>query len=203
MPAGTCPDCASSVLLAFRRSIAGILSSAFAAITPSVSTIQKQKQEFQQLGQDLQSGNWTAAQSDLSALQQNRPQGTSQATGAAQSNGPISQDFAKLSTDLQSRNLSAAQSDYTALAQAFQNQAAQSQTGGHPHHHHGGGGGNTAANPVSELFAQLGQALQTGNLSSTQAAYTSIQADFQQFTQTNPASASTSGNAATGFSVNA
>jgi outer membrane protein assembly factor BamD (BamD/ComL family) len=158
-------------------SITGIFSSlsGYAAQSPQ----QKTRQEFAQLGQDLQSGNLTAAQSDLATLQANRPQGGSaasttaqSATSTAQGGSTISQDFAQLSADLQSGNLSAAQTDFTGLQQAFQTQAtqAQTQTGGHPHHHHGGGGGggssDSNSNPISQLFSELGQALQAGNLSS-------------------------------------
>jgi hypothetical protein len=34
---------------------------------------------------------------------------------------------------------------------------------------------------LAQLFSQLGQALQTGNLSSAQQAYSRLQQDFQQF----------------------
>jgi len=70
---------------------------------------QQFQQEFAQLGQDLQSGNLSAAQSEFATLQQSRPQST--ATTAAQSNNPIATAFNQLSSDLQSGNLTAAQQD--------------------------------------------------------------------------------------------
>jgi outer membrane protein assembly factor BamD (BamD/ComL family) len=194
-------------------SIAGILSSGlFGSSTQSTqqTTAQKLKQEFQQLGQDLQSGNLSAAQADFATLQQNAPQNSAIAGG--QSTNPISQAFSQLSTDLQSGNLSAAQSDYSTIQQDFQNQAAQGPGGGHHHHHFGAGGSSSStatgqsANPISQLFAQLGTALQAGNLSAAQTAYSTLQQDFQQFTQNGglPGSSSTTGQSGvSGVSVTA
>jgi hypothetical protein len=161
-------------------SIAGIFgSSALSLLSPSTQTpLQKTKQEFQQLGQDLKSGNLSAAQSDITALQQNVAQQSASASttatiSASQTGSVISQDFAKLSTDLKSGNLTAAQADYTSLVQAFQSQGAQSQVSGHHHHHHAGGSdpnnasfssssttssgtSSTTASPA-QLFTELGQ----------------------------------------------
>jgi predicted nuclease of predicted toxin-antitoxin system len=165
-------------------SVSGISSSSlFDYSTQNIQNkMQQFRQEFQQLGQDLQSGNLSAAQADFATLQQFGPQTNS--TSSSQSNNPIAQEFNQLSQDLQSGNISAAQQDYATIQQDFQNQAAQ----GHHHHHHHGGG----ASVISQLLGQLGQALQSGNLSSAQQAYTALQQDFQQFTQSNgPAQAST------------
>jgi hypothetical protein len=137
---------------------------------------QQFQQEFQQLGQDLQSGNLSAAQTDFATLQQLAPQANPAST--AQSSNPIAQEFNQLSQDLQAGNLSAAQQDYATIQQDFQNQAAPV----HHHHHHRGGGGG-GANPISQLLGQLGQALQSGNLSAVQQAYSALQQDFQQFGQ--------------------
>jgi|SRR5208337_3565981 len=161
-------------------SVSGISSSSF--FNYSAQSIQNRmqqfQQEFQQLGQDLQSGNLSAAQTDFSTLQQLTPQGNS--TSSAQSNNPIAQAFSQLSQDLQSGNVSAAQKDYATIQQDFQSQATQ--THGH-HHHHGGGG--SGESEISQLLAQLGQALQSGNLSTAQQAYSTLQQDFQQFAQNN------------------
>ncbi len=193
--------------------LAGILSSGLFALgsssTPSTqqTTAQKLKQEFQQLGQDLQAGNLSAAQSDLAVLKQNAPQNSAVAGG--QSSNPISQAFQQLSTDLQAGNLSAAQSDYSTIQQDFQSQATQ---GSGRHHHHGGGNdsGTTAtgqsSNPISQLLSQLGTALQAGNLAAAQTAYSTLQQDFQQFAQSGGllAASSTLGQSGvSGFSVNA
>jgi hypothetical protein len=208
-------------------SIAGIFgSSVLSLLSPSTQTpLQKTKQEFQQLGQDLKSGNLSAAQSDITALQQNVAQQSASASttatiSASQTGSVISQDFAKLSTDLKSGNLTAAQADYTSLVQAFQSQGAQSQVSGHHHHHHAGGSdpnsassssssttssgtSSTTASPA-QLFTELGQALQSSNLSAAQQAYSSLQQDFQQFAPASSASNSSSATTGTtGISVNA
>jgi hypothetical protein len=111
-------------------------------------------QEFQQLGQDLQSGNLSQAQSDFATLTANTPfaqsnqtltgqtatatTGTTNGTTTATTTNPIAQTFTQLSQDLQAGNLSAAQSDYSTIQQDFQQQAAA--VANHPHHHHHGSG---------------------------------------------------------------
>jgi outer membrane protein assembly factor BamD (BamD/ComL family) len=147
---------------------------------------QQFQQEFAQLGQDLQSGNLSAAQADFATLQQNQPQ--SNLAASAQSNNPIPTAFNQLSSDLQSGNLTGAQQDYTTIQQDFQNRSSQGQSAqGHHHHHHGGegsGGSNSSSSSaISQLFNELGSALQSGNLSNAQQAYTSLQQDLLQFTQ--------------------
>lgn len=142
------------------------------------SGAQQLRQDFQQLGRDLQSGNLTAAQTYFSTLQQNGPQsGTS---AAVQSGNSVSQQLQQLSEALQSGNLSAAQQDYTSLFQGFQSLKAFSQT----HHHAAGidGAAGAKAGAINGLFTQLGQALQSGSPSAAQQAYASLQQDFQQFT---------------------
>jgi outer membrane protein assembly factor BamD (BamD/ComL family) len=156
-------------------SVLGIASSGlFGYLTQNLGAANgstKFQQEFQQLGQDLQSGNLSAAQSDFATLQQ----GVSQTSSATQSSSPIAQAFSKLSQDLQSGNLTAAQSDYSTLQQDMQTQAASAH--GHHRHHHGGGSENSAS-AVSQLLNELGSALQAGNLSSAQQAYSSLQQDL-------------------------
>jgi hypothetical protein len=162
------------------------------------SRMKQFQQEFQQLGQDLQSGDLTAAQSDFATLQQLMPQNNS--TSSAQSNNPIAQAFSQLSKDLQAGDLSAAQQDYSTIQQDFQNQAAKMH--GH-HHHHGGGGGET--NAISQLMTQMGQALQSGDLSTAQSVFTSLQQELQQLSQTGGLSSAqkSSQSSSTGISVNA
>ena len=161
-------------------SVAGILSSLSSNLLDfNNSSVQNKRQqfqqEFQQLGQDLQSGNLSAAQTDFTTLQQSGPQANSSLS--TQSNSPIAQDFKQLGQDLQSGNVSAAQQDYAKIQQDFQNQAA----GKHAHHHHHGGG--SGGNAVSQLLQQLGQDLQSGSLTAAQQAYNALQQDFQQFAQ--------------------
>ena len=52
---------------------------------------------------------------------------------------------------------------------------------GHHHHHHGGGGGGSQNSAISQDFTELGQALQSGDLSSAQSIFSSLQNDLQQY----------------------
>ncbi len=166
-------------------SVAGILSSAAFNVSAQLyqNRTQKSKQEFQQLGQDLQSGNLSAAQADFATLQKMQPQPPT--TPSPQSSNSISQDFNQLSTDLKAGNTTAAQQDFTKLQQDFQSQGTQTH---HHHHHHGGGESSSSSSnsDISQLFGQLGTALQSGNLSVAQQAYSTMLQNFQQYAQTNP-----------------
>ena len=177
-------------------SVAGILSTAALSIGSQFfqSRMQKMKQEFQQLGTDLQSGNLSAAQSDFAALQQMQPQS---ASSTAAKSGSISQDFKQLATDLKAGNTTAAQQDFTKLQQDFQSQGTQAH---HHHHHHGGGSSSSGSDAVSQLFSQLGSALQSGNLSAAQTAYSTMLQTFAQYGQTG-ASAAQTGSSTISFSA--
>ena len=164
-----------SCSMRWTMSISGVSSSS--SLSQSLQAWQAKAQkietEFQQLGQDLQAGNLSQAQSDFSTLSQNF-------SGSVQSNSTLSQAFSSLGTALQSGNLSAAQTAYSTLQQDVQ------QTGaGHHHHHHGGSSSQTTSSStgstLSQLFSTLGAALQGGNLSSAQTAYSTLQQDLQQF----------------------
>ena len=80
---------------------------------------------------------------------------------------------------LLSGDITAAQQDYTKIQQDFQSQATHSSQQRHHHGHHGGGG--NGSNQISQLFDQLGQALQAGNLTNAQQVYATLQQDLQQF----------------------
>jgi hypothetical protein len=139
--------------------------------------------QFQKLGQDLQSGNLTQAQSDFATLTQelpNRQQSTANATtaaagGASTPTSTLAKAFQTLGQDLQAGNLSAAQADFATIRQDVQQKSGQPQ--GHHHHHHGGG---QPTNTLQQDFGTLGQALQSGSLTSAQQAYSTLQADFQE-----------------------
>jgi outer membrane protein assembly factor BamD (BamD/ComL family) len=153
-------------------SVSGISSSSLFDLLESASPqSQKQQvqQEIQQLGKDLSAGNLSAAQADFATLQKDALQTTS---SSSQSN-PIAQAFQQLAQDLQSGNLSGAQQDFSTIQQDI-----QSQGGGHRRHHTQDSSGSQQ-NPVAQLFSELGQALQSGNLSAAQTAYTTLQEDFQ------------------------
>ena len=169
-------------------SVSGISSAnLFDLLDSANATSQKQQlqQEIQQLGKDLSAGNLSAAQSDFATLEKNLPQATSAAS--SQSSNPIAQAFQQLAKDLQSGNLSGAQQDFSTIQQDI-----QSQGGGHHHHSHAQDSSTTQQNPVAQLFSELGQALQSGNLSTAQQAYTTLQQDFQStLSNSAPANSST------------
>ncbi|MGC1785730.1 MAG: hypothetical protein WA718_03245, partial [Terriglobales bacterium] len=71
--------------------------------------------------------------------------------------------------------------DFSTIQQDFQNAQSQAPAQGGGHHHHHAFSGQSSTSPLAQLFSQLGQALQTGNLSSAQQAYSTLQQDFQQF----------------------
>lgn len=187
--------------------VSSLVSNVVASQTQNTNPFQKFKQEFQQLGQDLQSGNLSAAQSDFVTLQQDAPANSSLAnlgstsssssSSSTQNGNPLQSAFSQLAQDLQSGNLSGAQSDYSTIQQDFQNQS----QGAHFHHHHHGGG--SEASQVNQDFQALGQALQSGNLAGAQQAYTTLQ---QQFAGGATGGSSQSGSSQTGtssISVNA
>lgn len=181
-------------------SVAGILSSAAFSIGAQAfqSRMQQRKQEFQQLGQDLQSGNLSAAQSDFAALQKMQPQSSTSTSSQTSSSG-ISQDFNQLSADLKAGNTTAAQQDFTKLQQDFQSQTTQAAQGHHHHHHHSSDN-SSGGSEISQLFSQLGTALQSGNLSAAQQAYSTMLQNFQQVGQL---TAVPTQSGTTGVSVNA
>ncbi len=133
---------------------------------------QKIQSEFQQLGQDLQAGNLTKAQSDFSSLSQN--------FGASgQGNSALAQAFGSLGSALQSGNLSAAQQAYSSIQQDVQ-QSGQNPT----RHSHGrmqiSSSLASTGSALTQVFSSLGSALQSGNLSAAQTAYSSLTQDLQQ-----------------------
>jgi soluble cytochrome b562 len=173
-------------------SVSGISSGSSYAYGVQTSQNQMQQfwQDFKQLGQDLQSGNLSAAQSDFAS---STSSSSTSSTSSSQSTNSIAQAFSQLSQDLQSGNLSAAQQDYSTIQQDFQTQATQ----GHHHHHHGSSSdsnssesSSSGSNEITQLFDQLGQSLQSGNLSAAQQAYGTLQQDFLQFAQGNGLSSS-------------
>ena len=183
-------------------SVAGISSSNYFDFNAqSVNNrMQLSRQDFQQLGKDLQSGDASAAKSDLTALESLRPQSSS--SSATQTSNPVAQDFQQLSQDLQGGNATAAQQDYSKIqqseVQAKESQASQAQ-GTHHHRHYGGGGGGGLQ--VTQLLDELGQSLQSGDLSSAQQAYSTLIQDLQQFGSANATTQSSA--ASNGVSVSA
>jgi outer membrane protein assembly factor BamD (BamD/ComL family) len=153
------------------------------------SVFQQIKTEFQQLGQDLQSGNLSAAQSEFTTLSQNlsgASQSSATTANTATGNNALAQAYAQLGKDLQSGNLQGAQQDFTNLQQDVQ-QISSQQVGGHHghHHHHTESSQSTSSssqqtNPIAQAFSTLAQDLQAGNLSGAQSAFSALQNDLQQ-----------------------
>jgi hypothetical protein len=144
------------------------------------------KQGFQLLGQDLQSGNLSQAQSDFAALQQLLPGGQQNSlltpVSGTQGSNPLANAVSQLAQDLKSGNLSAAQSDFATVQQDLQQAGPQLGAGhAHHHHHHSSDADSNQPNSISTLFGQLGQELQSGNLAAAQQACSSLQQDLQQF----------------------
>lgn len=171
-------------------SVAGIASSSLYQLNNlqnQPKNYQNIQSEFQQLGQDLTSGNLSQAQSDFATLTQNL-------SNSQQSSNPLAQALNTLGSDLQSGNLSAAQQDYATLLQDIQQVV--NQMHGH-HHHHAEGASSSQGNEISQLFSTLGQDLQSGNLSAAQQAYASLQQAFQPSTSSSSNSSSSSTSSST------
>ena len=121
-------------------SIPGIAGTALSSLLSATQgaqngqgNFQQIQSEFQQLGQDLQTGNLAQAQQDYATLSQNFAPAQSGATDAATTtaatataaatatnSNPIAQPFAALPTDLQNGNITAAQQDFATIQQDSQ-----------------------------------------------------------------------------------
>jgi hypothetical protein len=174
-----------------------ILGQISAATSPSPNK-QQFKQGFQQLGQDLFSGNLSQAQSDFSSLQQLLPSGQQSSLltpgSGTQSTSPLATAVSQLAQDLKSGNLTAAQTDFATVQRDLQQggQQAGAAHGHHHHRHHGGGESSRSSSqqdPITTLFGQLGQDLQAGNVAGAQQAYSSLVQDLQRFAPNNSSSA--------------
>lgn len=156
--------------------------------------LQQIEADFTQLGQDLQSGNLTQAQQDFATLSSAlsslsaSPAGPPENGASANSTNPIQQAFSALQQDLQNGNLSAAQQDFATLQQDLQQAGTQT----HHHHHHHQFVNPQQASAVQQDFSSLAQALQSGNLSSAQTAFASLQNDLQNFVLNGPSGSSSS-----------
>lgn len=162
--------------------------------------LQQIQQDFQQLGQDLQSGNLSQAQQDYATLTAALPSNQQQ-----NSNNPIAQAFAQLGQALQSGDLASAQQAFSTIQQDIQ----QGQST-HGHHHHRGQGGqgsssSSQGSTIGQALSALNSALQSNNITAAQQAFSSLtQAIESQFGtyQSSGASASNSTNG-TSLNVNA
>lgn len=129
------------------------------------------KQEFDQLGEDLQSGDLSAAQADFVALQRLESRGISD--HAIHPDNPVSKLFTQLAQDLQAGDLSAAQRDYSSLQNAFQRVAAHKQRELH----------GELATQIHQALHVLGKALQAGDLATAQKAFAVLKQDLQRLAE--------------------
>ena len=159
------------------------------------SQFQQVKNAFQQLGADLQAGSLAQAQQDFATLSQTIS--PSQQSG----NKAVGSDLSALGQALQSGNLSDAQKAYSTLLQDLQSPS-QAYRGHHHHHHHHAGGAQQQNNPIAQAFGSLGSALQSGDLSGAQQAYSAIVQDLQQYGLNFAAVSAGSGTQTTGSSLN-
>src|SRR5258707_12436105 len=116
-----------------------ILGQISSATTPNPHK-QQVKQGFQLLGQDLQSGNLSQAQSDFASLQQLLPGGQQSSlltpVSSAQSSNPLATALSQLSQHLKSRHVTPAQSDVPTVPQDLQRAGPQRGAAHGPHDHH-------------------------------------------------------------------
>jgi len=127
--------------------------------------------DFNQLGQALQSGDLAGAQSAFATLQQDIQNASQSQSGQQQSN------WSALANALQSGDLAGAQKAFAAL-----------QTN-HHHHHHSGGSQGTGSDSdgnstINSDFNTLAQSLQSGNLTGAQQAFAALQQDIQSIGHT-------------------
>jgi outer membrane protein assembly factor BamD (BamD/ComL family) len=163
-------------------------------ISETQNNFQQMSKYFNQLGQTLQSGDLSGAQSAFSSLQQLLPSSSAnQAQTTQQTNqSTFTTDINALGQALQSGDLSKAQDAFAKLQQDMQ----AAQKGHHRHHHKADNSQNSVSTSTSSsasnqtngmqanfqqmstYFNQLGQALQSGDLSGAQKAFASLQQLF-------------------------
>jgi hypothetical protein len=138
-------------------SVAGITSIHSAQLANVQRNFQKVQSEFKQLGQDLQAGDLTQAQADFVTLSQSlaSPPNFVGPTALGQKNASAS--FPAIPPTFVGPN---------AVNQAMQGRSA---SGSHHRIH------------LRQALNQLGHALQAGNLSAAQQAFTAMQQVWQQF----------------------
>jgi outer membrane protein assembly factor BamD (BamD/ComL family) len=152
------------------------------------SDLQQVQQELQQLGHDLNSGNLSAAQADFVTFQQDITEVSSSAPAGQVSS--VTRAFIELAQNLQSGNLTAAQQDYASIRQDFQSQSSQMYS-----QYLASGSQQSEFNQV---FSQLGQNLQSGNLAGARSDFNTLQHLLQSnSSNTQP------GTTYTGVSINA
>lgn len=194
---------------------------AISGISSTTSAYQTQfqqlKKDFLALQTDLSSNDLSDAQQAYTTLTQDL-QNISQAQSGQQTgaSNQITTDLSAVGTALQSGDLTTAQSAFTTLTQDLLS-AAQSrqqvlsgqqvQSGeqtytsyGHHHHHHGDSSQTTGSTLATDLSA-VGTALQSGDLTTAQSAFTTLMQDLAGTTE-NTAASGLSATTAVGSNVN-
>ncbi len=146
-------------------SVLGIASTALSQLGNIQSKFQQVQGEFKTLGQDLKAGNLAQAQTDFVTLSQSV---TSQLT----SSSPVAKAVNAVGQALQAGDLSAAQQAFASIPSTVTGPTAV-------HHHHHMPSSQTSATFAQEM-STLGQALQSGNLSAAQQAFSAMQQGWQQ-----------------------
>jgi hypothetical protein len=146
--------------------------------------MKKVQSDFKQLGQDLQSGNVTQAESDyktlatdLSSFSSNSTSADSTTTSADSSTSSLADALNTLGQDLESGNLSAAQSDFTTVQDDLRQATNQAPPPPPPSNT----STSTSTNSILKELSALGDALSSNDLTSAQTAYSTLQQDFLQF----------------------
>jgi outer membrane protein assembly factor BamD (BamD/ComL family) len=91
----------------------------------------------------------------------------------------IQQDFKQLADSLQSGDLSGAQKAYTALQKLLPSQSQNSTSSTQSSSQ----SSSSSTNPISNDFNALGKALQSGDLTAAQSAFSTLQSDLKAQTQ--------------------
>lgn len=154
-------------------SIAGILASnlfsgavnSFQGSRSAAPKFEQIKEQFQQLGQDLQAGNLAQAQTDYATLSKEFP-------GANQAGTPAAATTAATAAATAATTNAAAAAATTTTAPPTTLTTTPTTTTGTTT--------ATGTTTVAQQFAQLGQDLQSGNLQGAQQDYTNLQQTAQQ-----------------------
>lgn len=167
---------------------------------------QQVRQDFKQLASALQSGNLSDAQSAYASIQNVLQQSQANTSTASGSGSSTLSDFAALGQALQSGNLTQAQSSFSQLRSDVQTsgQTGTAASGAGPvaqdQYVPSNSQTQDPAQQVQQDYAQLAGALQSGNLTNAQSAYSSL----EQVLQTQAGSNTTSDtNSATNSSTSA
>lgn len=168
-------------------SVSSISSSLTEGLANWASSMKKVQSEFKQLGQDLQSGNVTQAESDYTTLTQDLSSFSSTSTSAASSSATTTSTDSSTSSladalntlgqDLQSGNLTAAQSDFKTVQNDLQQTSNQAPPPPPPS---SDASTSTSASAILKELSALGDDLSSSDLTSAQTAYTTLQQDLSQ-----------------------